>query len=67
MTQCLVFCNNHIFRSNAILAIKNPIWVVFALDFQKLCIILAPKGFGEMRFIDISLEKSAFRPSSDEE
>lgn len=67
MTQSLVFRNNHIFRSNAILAIKDPVWIVFALDFQKLCIVLAPKGLGEIRFIDISLEKSVFRPSRSQE
>ena len=62
MTQGLVFRNNHIFRSNAILAIKDSIWVVFALDFQKLGIVLAPKGLSEIRFIDIGLEKSVFCP-----
>jgi hypothetical protein len=67
MTQGLVFHNNHIFRPNAILAIKDPIWIVFALDFQKLCIVLAPKGFGEIRFIDIGLEKSVFHPSRGQE
>jgi hypothetical protein len=67
MTQSLVFRNNHIFRSNAIFAIKDPVWIVFALDFQKLCIVLAPKGLGEIRFIDISLEKSVFRPSRSQE
>jgi hypothetical protein len=67
MTQVLVFGNNHIFRSNTILAIKDPIWVVFALDFQKLCIVLAPKGLGEMGFIDIGLEKSVLCPSRDQE
>ena len=67
MTQGLVFRNKHIFRSNAILAIKDPIWIVFALDFQKLCIVLAPKGLSEMGFIDIGLEKSVFRPSRGQE
>ena len=63
MTQGLVLRNNHIFRSDAILAVKDPVWVVFALNFQKLCIVLAPKGLGEIRFIDIGLEKSVFHPS----
>jgi hypothetical protein len=63
MTQGLVFRNSHIFRSNAILAIKDPVWIVFALDFQELCIVLAPKGLPEIRFIGIGLEKSVFRPS----
>lgn len=61
MTQGLVFRNNHILRPNTILAIKDPIWIVFALDFQKLCIVLAPKGLSEVGFIDIGLEKSVFR------
>jgi hypothetical protein len=64
MAQGLVFRNNHIFRSNAILAIKDPIWIVFAFDFQKPCIVLAPEGLSEMGFIDIGLEKSVFRPIS---
>ena len=58
LTQILIVRKDHIFSSDATLAVEDTVWVAFPLDSQKPLIILAPKGFCKFRFIDIGLELS---------
>ena len=59
VTKDLVVRNEHILRPNATFTVEDAFRVVFALDFQKPGIILAPESFWEFRLIDVGLDMSA--------